>query len=153
MELNPEWTRHFVQTINDSAYYELLSIKIAELNWGQARLEIELQPKHRQAEGFVHGGVFSGLIDATGFMAVYTGLEQGLGLTTLEMKLNYLAPAVEGRLVALGRVIKRGKTISLSEVKVEDQDGRLLAHGTVTLMTLPLTSLSGQGNAPPKFLK
>ena len=153
MQLNPEWTEQFVRILNACAYYELQSIKILEMKLGQSVLELELQPKHLQAGGIVHGGVFSSLIDAAGFMAVFSQLEPGLGLTTLEMKLNYLAPASDGRLIGYGRVIKMGRTINLAEVKVENQDGRLLAHGTVTLMSLPQTLFPDQDTAPPKFLK
>ena len=45
-----------------------------------------------------------------------------------------------------------GKTISLSDVRVENEDSKLLAHGTVTLMTLPALTFEGQDSQPTKFL-
>ena len=53
------------------------------------------------------------------------------------MKLNYLAPAQDGRLIGMGRTIKTGRTLGLADARIEDQKGRLLAHGTVTIMVLP----------------
>ena len=73
-------------------------------------------------------------------------------MTTVEMKLNYLAPSAAGRLVGLGRLIKTGRTISLADARVENEDGKLLAHGTVTLMSLPGLEMDGSNKGPSKFL-
>lgn len=151
--LNPAWVTAVSQLVDQSPYFQLQSMRITDLGPGTSRLEIALDHKHLQPFGMVHGGVFSSLVDAAGFWALYTQTSPGLGLTTVEMKLNYLAPAVTGRLVGLGRALKLGKTLGLAEARVEDHDGRLLAHGTVTLMALDSLSLGGQACLPPKFLE
>jgi len=151
--LNPAWVAAVSGLVGHSPYFQLQSMGIADLGQGTARLEIDLQNKHLQPFGMVHGGVFSSLVDAAGFWAVYTQTAPHLGLTTVEMKLNYLAPATTGRLVGLGRCLKLGKTLSLAEARVEAHDGRLLAHGTVTLMALEGLVLAGQDGLPAKFLE
>jgi len=150
--LNPAWIQAVQKRVNSSPYFDLQSMEIVELGRATSRLEIPLSPKHLQPFGHVHGGVFSGLIDAAGFWATYTELEASLGLTTVEMKLNYLAPAQQGRLIGLGRSIRLGRTLGLAEARVEDQEGRLLAHGTVTMMVLPGIKLENQADLPAKFL-
>ena len=50
---------------------------------------------------------------------------------------NYLKPVTEGRLIAKGRAIRSGKSVSYAEAGVMDSAGELVAHGTSTLMTLP----------------
>jgi len=100
----------------------------------------------------VHGGVFSSLIDAAGFWAVYSQANEGVGMTTVELKLNYLAPAVSGRLIGLGRCIKLGRNLGLGEARIENEDGRLLAHGTTTVMVQTGMSLSDKVRDIPKFL-
>ncbi|MBI5524011.1 MAG: PaaI family thioesterase [Desulfarculus sp.] len=151
--LNPAWVAAVSRLVDQSPYFQLQSMRIAGLGPGSSRLEIVLEHKHLQPFGMVHGGGFSGLVDAAGFWALYTQTGPGLGLTTVEMKLNYLAPAVTGRLIGLGRALKLGKTLGLAEARVEDPQGRLLAHGTVTLMALESLSLGGQAGLPPKFLE
>lgn len=151
--LNPAWVAAVSALVGQSPYFRLQSMVIAGLGPGTSRLEIALGDKHLQPFGLVHGGVFSSLVDAAGFWALYTQTDPRLGLTTVEMKLNYLAPAAAGRLIGLGRAIKLGKTLGLAEARVEDQEGRLLAHGTVTLMALESLSLGGQEGLPPKFLE
>lgn len=68
------------------------------------------------------------------------------------MKLNYLAPAKDGLLRGRGRCIKSGRNLCLADAQVEDANGRLLAHGTVTVMILKDLSLEGQAQLPPKYL-
>ena len=151
-QLNPVWVKTTLETVNSCPYFQLQSMAITKLSFGQAVLEINLQQKHLQPFGLVHGGVFSTLIDAAGWWAAYSELDEGLGMTTVEMKLNYLAPATNGLLIGFGRSIKLGKTLGLAETRIENEDGRLLAHGTVTVMTMPALQMQGQDVAPPKFI-
>ncbi|MCF8066267.1 MAG: PaaI family thioesterase, partial [Desulfarculaceae bacterium] len=74
------------------------------MSWGEVRVEIELARKHLHPLDVVHGGVISSIADAAGFWAVYSQMEQGvLGMTTVELKVNHLAPAqAEGKLIGLG---------------------------------------------------
>ena len=59
------------------------------------------------------------------------------GLVNVDLKLNYLKPAIGGKLKAEGRCIRPGRQISYTEAYVRDEKGELLAHGTSTLMALP----------------
>jgi uncharacterized protein (TIGR00369 family) len=77
-------------------------------------------------------------------------VDEGKWLTIVEMKLNFLAPARAGKLVAEGRRIKLGRTLGLGEARVEDEEGKLLAYGIGTFMILPGQGLSQ--SFPPKFL-
>jgi uncharacterized protein (TIGR00369 family) len=59
------------------------------------------------------------------------------GLTSVDLKLNYLAPARVEALRCTGKLIRAGKTLSYAEAEVRAADDRLIAHGTSTLMRLP----------------
>lgn len=102
--------------------------------------------------GIVHGGVLASLIDSTTFWAVYPRLEKGMGLTTVEMKLNYLAPAREGRLIGAGKCIKLGKTTALAEARITDSEGRLIAYGTATMLVLKGVDIPPYRDFSPKFI-
>ena len=73
-----------------------------------------------------------------------------MGLTTVEIKVNFLAPVNKGKLVAKGRCIKIGKTLALGDATIYDAKGNLIAHGTATMMIVPHLKLEGQENLPPK---
>ena len=127
-------------------------MEIRSLDWGESRLEVTIQEKHLQPYGMVHGGVCASLSDAAIYWAVYSGMEETVGLTTVEIKLNYLAPVSAGRLIAKGKCIKVGKSICLGEASVEDDKGNLVAHGTSTMMVLDSLKIQGQSQLPHKFL-
>ncbi|MFZ0448401.1 MAG: PaaI family thioesterase [Desulfatiglandaceae bacterium] len=150
-KFNPEHIRAVAATVNNCPYFKLLSAEIKSLGWGESLLELEIQKKHLQPYGLVHGGVCASIIDAAAFWAVYAGFEDVVGLTTVEIKVNYLSPISEGRLIATGKCIKAGRTICLAEASVHDGKGRLIAHGTSTLMVLESMKLEGQKALPPKF--
>jgi len=150
--INPEYIETIKQLAKSNPYFSLLSMSIKSLGEGNSVLEIDLDEKHLQNQGMVHGGVFSSLIDAAAFWATFTEVEEDKGMTTIEMKLNYLAPAQKGRLIANGRCIKIGNTLALGEATVTDGHGKLLSHGTATFMILSKPEYRQQKQTVPKFI-
>lgn len=150
--LNPAYVEAITKTVNGSPYFNLLSMSVMSLEMGRSMLEIALEKKHLQPFGLVHGGVFSSILDAAAFWAVYSEVEETSGMTTVEMKLNYLAPAETGRLIASGRRIKIGKTLALGQATVTDSDGRQFAFGTATFMIIPGMNVRAESPLPPKFI-
>ena len=150
--LNPAYMEAVVSNVSKCPYFTLISMELKELNQGRCRLEVVIQEKHLQPFGMVHGGVYSSLVDAAAFWAVYSQIDEDLGMTTVEMKLNYLAPSSEGALIAKGKNIKVGKTLCLGEASIEDETGKLLAHGTSTMMVLRDFEIRDSFKLPPKFL-
>jgi uncharacterized protein (TIGR00369 family) len=150
--INPEYVKAVQRIVNLCPYFALLSISIKELGWGEACLEIPVQEKHLQPFGMVHGGVFASLVDAAAFWAVYTQVPEELGMTTVELKLNYLAPLSTGRMIATGKSIRVGKTLCLGEASIHSEEGLLLAHGTSTMMILKDLEIQGRSEWPPKYL-
>jgi len=151
--INPHYADMVRQVVNQSPYFRLLSMELREFDVGTSLVEIDLQEKHLQPFGAVHGGVFATIIDATTFWAVYGEVDERSGMTSVDLKLNYLAPAAApGRLIARGRRIKIGKTLGLGEAEVTNEEGKLLAHGTSTLMIMADLSFINQERLPPKFV-
>jgi uncharacterized protein (TIGR00369 family) len=150
--INPDYVETVREIVNSCPYFTLLSMDINDLGWGESRLEIAVTEKHLQPFGMVHGGVFSSLVDAAAFWAVYTQVPQDVGMTTVELKLNYLAPLAAGRMIAAGRSIRTGKTLCLGEASIRNEDGLLLAHGTSTMMILKDLKIRGTIEWPTKFL-
>ena len=149
VKLNPRYTEAVVMLVNQCPYFSLLSMEIKDLQWGTCLLELKLGEKHLQPFGMVHGGAIASVVDAAAFWAVFPQVEKGMGLTTVEMKLNYLAPAQKGKLVAQGRCIKMGRTLALGETYVRNGEGVLVAHGTATMMVVPDLHIPGCENLPP----
>ena len=148
-QINPKYTEALAMIVNSCPYFSLLSMEIKDLQWGTSLLEVQLEEKHLQPFGMVHGGVIASVIDAAAFWAVFPQVEKGKGLTTVEMKINYLAPAQKGKLLAQGRCIKMGRSLALGEAQVKDSNGILVAHGTATMMVVPDLHIPGYEDLPP----
>lgn len=152
VKINPKYMEIISKVVNQSPYFSLLSMKLIDLEWGMAVLEVDLSEKHLQPFGYVHGGVIASVMDAAAFWAVFPQIKDGLGLTTVEIKVNYLAPVQKGKLIAKGQSIKTGKTLALGEASIYGVEGNLLAHGTATMMIVPGLKVEGQENLPPKLI-
>ncbi len=150
--LNPEYVEKIAAVTNSCPYFSLLSMKIREIRIGRSLLQVDLAGKHLQPFGIVHGGVVSSLLDAAAFWAVWAEADETAGMTSVDLKINFLAPARTGILTAKGRRIKLGRTIGLGHAEITDEGGRVVAEGTSTLMVLPNMGLHDMYSLPPKFL-
>lgn len=153
-KINPKYAEMIMGQVNHSPYFKLLSMELRTIEIGSCLVEINLQEKHLQPFGLVHGGVFATIIDAAAFWGVYPEVDQESGMTSVDLKLNYLAPSTApGKLIARGRRIKIGKTLGLGEAEVTDTNGRIVAHGTSTCMVMANLAITNQGLLPPKFIE
>jgi uncharacterized protein (TIGR00369 family) len=114
----------------------LLGFHLTSIEPGQAIFEYEATERHANPMGTLHGGILCTIADSAMGMAYASLLEAGESFTTLEMKINFLRPVWQGKLRAIGRVIKSGRTIGLVECDVLDEKDQLIAHATSTCMTL-----------------
>ena len=152
-KLNPQYVEAVKPVVNQSPFFTLLGMSLRDVGMGCSFIEVEVQKKHIQPFGAVHGGVFASIIDAAAFWAVYSEVDENVGMTTVDLKVNYLAPARGGRLIAKGRRIKLGKTLGLGEAQVLNEENTILAHGISTVIILPNLKASFEGSLPPKFLE
>jgi len=153
-KINPEYVERVNRLVNRSPFFSLISMEIIEIGPCYSFLEIKIDNKHLQPFGNVHGGVFAAIIDAAAFWAVFYQIQDpAVGMTSIDLKLNFLAPASSGKLVAKGRQIRLGKTLGYAEVEVSSQTGEMVAHGTSTLMILPGMPLKDNPPLPTKFIE
>jgi uncharacterized protein (TIGR00369 family) len=115
---------------------DLIGMRIVAADVGTATFEIDVGPQHTSPPGSVHGGILCDLADAAMGCANLSRLEEGESFTTIELKINFLKPVWEGRLTAVGQVIKAGRTIALCDCRVTDAEDSLVAYATSTCMTL-----------------
>jgi uncharacterized protein (TIGR00369 family) len=86
--------------------------------------------------GTIHGGYAATLLDSACGCAVHSQLAPGQGYTTLELKVAYhrAMTAATGRVRAIGEVLSMGRRAAFAEAKLVDDDDRLLASATSTLL-------------------
>ena len=134
---NPDYINELIAIVNNSPFPVHMSMKLVSIALDQAVIELKTGNCHLQPFGIVHGGVFATLIDTATFWAAFLRIPEEAGLVNIDLKLNYLQPVEKGLLRAEGSTIRFGNSISYAESRVLDESGKLIAHGTSTLMTLP----------------
>lgn len=111
---------------------------LVEVGDGTARFEGHTGPHLCNPAGVVHGGWAMLLLDSATGCAVHSLLAPGIAYTTIETKINFCRPILPdtGRVECEARVLARGRQILTAEAYVRDEAGKLLAHGTSTLMVV-----------------
>lgn len=124
-----------------------LDFDIGEVAPGRVVFVSRPAEAHLNPLGTVHGGYISTLLDSCMGCAVHSLMEPGQGYTTLELKVNFLRPVLPGRgqIRAIGTVINLGRRTALAEARLEDEAGRLLAHGSSTCLVFPLEAAAAGG--------
>ncbi|KMO40923.1 phenylacetic acid degradation protein PaaI [Methylobacterium aquaticum] len=116
-----------------------LGASLGTVSPGTVEIALVPGPAVSQQHGFVHAGAVSAIADSAAGYAALTLMPPGAGVLTAEFKINLLAPAAGTRILARGRVVKAGRTLTLAQAEVfaEAQGGeRLVALLTATLMAV-----------------
>ena len=117
-------------TETDRGFLELVGARAPEAGDGRATLEVDVDDRHLNAAGTVHGGLLATLVDATMAAAIRSTVD-GETPATSQLSLTYLRPGTPGRLVVTATVRQRGEALTICEADVE-QDGRALVHALAT---------------------
>lgn len=158
-KLNPAHLSALMEMVNQSPYFSLLGIRLVQLAPSYARVETDVTNRHLNPFGTIHGGVYASIIDTAAYWAAYCNQTEEAGFTSLDLAVNNLAMANHGRLIATATAVKEGRSICLCEAVIEDENGKILAHGTSKLLMLQgrqsvADALGNMGHPPlpPKFL-
>ena len=117
----------------------LLGARLIHVEPGEVRIELPFRADLSQQHGFFHAGVTSTIADSAGGYAGFTLFPADASVLTVEFKINLLAPARGDRLVAAGKVIKPGRTLTVCTLEVDVFDGGrriACAYGLQTLMCM-----------------
>ena len=103
---------------------------------GRAIFEMEVDERHHNPIGTLHGGIYCDLADAAMGYAYAATLAEGETFTTVGLKINFFRPVRQGRLTAEARVVKAGSTLGYVECDLKDDAGKLVAKAASTCMKL-----------------
>ncbi|MBP3651557.1 MAG: PaaI family thioesterase [Clostridia bacterium] len=158
-KLNPEHLKQVIALPNSCPYYRLLGVRILEIGPGFSRVELDVEDKLMNPFGSVHGGAYASLIDVAAYWSTYCDRAEDAGCTSLDLNVTNLAMTRSGKLTAVGRAVKVGRSVCMTEVEVHDDTGRLVAHGTSKLLMLQgrqsftdLMRAAGCPQLPDKYL-
>jgi uncharacterized protein (TIGR00369 family) len=117
-----------------SPFLAFLGLRVVALDHDAATLTVVMPMKpeleRRLGTGQFHGGPIAAFIDSVGDYAI--GMALGGGVPTINLRIDYLRPAVGGALTGTARVRRAGRTVALVDVDVYDEQQTLVAVGRGT---------------------
>jgi uncharacterized protein (TIGR00369 family) len=117
-----------------SPFLAFLGLRVMALDHDAATLTVVMPMKpeleRRLGTGQFHGGPIAAFIDSVGDYAI--GMALGGGVPTINLRIDYLRPAVGGALTGTARVRRAGRTVALVDVDVYDEQQTLVAVGRGT---------------------
>ena len=142
MELSPrdpDWETRVRSSFAAQNFMRHLGAELTHLSPGAVDLELERRDDLTQQHGFFHAGATSSIADSAAGYAALTLFAAGFGVLTSEYKINLLNPAKQQVLLARGRVVKPGRTLTIAKADVyglDDGDQVHVATGLFTLVSI-----------------
>lgn len=136
---DPEYDARVRDSFARQPFMGLIGAWIEDLGPGACDVAVDRRDDLLQQHGYIHGAVVSALCDNAGAYAAYTLMPTDSTLLAVEYKIHFLSPASGDRLVARGRVVRPGRTLSVARVEVIDpasKGARLIAVSLNTLIQL-----------------
>ena len=122
----------FEQRVRDSfvrqQFMKTLGATLELVRPGEVLIALPFNAALTQQHGFLHAGVVASVVDSACGYAALSLMDPGAGVMSVEFKVNMLAPAAGNRFVALGRVVKSGRTITVchGELRAVQAEGEVL---------------------------
>jgi len=122
------------QFIPSSPFVAKLGIVADVLDADEVRLRLPWDSTNVTVADMVHGGAIAALADVAVMAAAWAGAEvpDSLRGVTTSMSMQFLAPARATDLIAIGRVLRRGKTLVNVDVDVVTPEGEAVAKAIAT---------------------
>lgn len=132
----PDYEARIRDSLELQGFSRLIGLEVESVAPGRCVLGVPFRDDVAQQHGFFHGGLISTPVDNAGAYAAFTLPEAGQSMLTAEFKVTFLRPGLGERLRATGDVVRHGRRMSVSEVKVHALDA-----GKETLIAVALVSM------------
>ena len=108
---------------------DLLGFQLVEWHSGYAVLEVELDDRHKNRQGGLHGGIIATMIDAvTGYCGIYEpDPSRRRGNVTVSLNINFINRPKGSLLRATAELIRAGRRLYFASARVTDDQGTLIA--------------------------
>ncbi len=137
---DPEFAARVHASFGRQSVMQLIGAKLTRVEPGEVEIELPYRADLTQQDGYFHAGIVTTIADSAGGYAAHSLMPAGSRVLSVEFTIHCLAPADGERLVATGRVVKSGRTLTVCELEavVVKGDARTVcAWGTQTVICLP----------------
>ncbi len=136
---DPEFESRVRASFERQRFMATIGARLARVAAGEVDIELDVRDELTQQHGFLHAGALAAAADSACGYAALSLMPVGAAVLSVEFKINLLAPAAGERVVARGRVIRAGKTVTVCWGDVTAYSGdteRLVATMVGTMMTV-----------------
>lgn len=119
-----------------------LGAELVLVSAGEVHIALRPRPELSQQHGFIHAGALTSVLDSACGYAALSVAPLGLDVLTVEFKINFVRPAVADRFVAIGRVAKAGKTLTVCQGEVVGERGS--ERDAIALMQATIINVPGR---------
>lgn len=115
---------------------DYFNITISDVSPGKVIFKMPIRPEYLQGAKIMQGGMIVALADEAIAHAMMTMLNPDEGLTTIELKSNFLSGVDRGELVAEATVFKKGQILMIGDCLVRNDEGKNVCRVSATFMLL-----------------
>lgn len=117
---------------------ETLSIEYIDVGDGFLKAKMPVNSKVHQPMGLLHGGATVALAESVGSAAsmLFSNPETD-EIRGIEISANHLKSKREGEVFATAKIVHKGKTLHLWEIRIEDEEGSLISLCKLTNIVMP----------------
>jgi uncharacterized protein (TIGR00369 family) len=136
---DPEFDTRVRASFAQQRFMSTIGARLARVAAGEVDIELDVRDDLTQQHGFLHAGALAAAADSACGYAALSLMPAGAAVLSVEFKINLLAPAFGERVMARGRVIRAGKTVTVcwGDVTVfAGEQERLVATMVGTMMTV-----------------
>lgn len=136
---NPDYEQAVRESFSAQALMKTLGARLERVDPGEVEIRVPFREDLTQQHGFLHAGVVTAAMDSACGYAALSLMAEGVGVLTVEFKTNLMAPARGVELIARGRTLRSGRTISVcqGEAVMKDEGGETqVATMLATIMTV-----------------
>jgi len=130
------------ERLDRSPFNHWLQLRVVSLDDEGIKLTLTSRPElvGNVATGAMHGGILASLVDVAGSMSIIA--RTGKRLVTVDLRTDFHRPALDAELFVTGAVVKLGKQLATSDVRILDTQQRLVASGRIVAMHMELVGSS-----------
>lgn len=133
---NPDYAARVRDSFGRQPFMEHIGARITALAPGFCEITVAYRPELTQQHGFIHGGVLASIADSAAGYAAFSLMPAEASILTVEYKLNILRPGQGEAMIARGRVLKPGRTLSVVQADVFARRGGTEEQVVSSLQTL-----------------
>lgn len=132
---SPEEVAEMINQMPGNGWVRAMGLVVTRASVDEVAAEWEVDERHHQGYGIVHGGVHCGVIETLASIGAHlVAMARGQRTVGLENHTSFIRAVRRGRLRAVARPITRGRTTQVWEGEIFDPDDKLVARGTVRLL-------------------